>query len=341
MSAIWGRHRNDMAEELLHQPHDKFFKKTFEDPVAAAAFLQGHLQSDLVKFTDWSTLKLAGGSFIDEHLQAFEADLLFTAKLHGEDAQFYILCEHQSSEDPLMALRVLSYMVRIWCAQAKSQTGRPRLMPIIPVVVAQDKKAWKTTARFHDLFALSPDKWEEVRAFTPDFAFRLLQLVDLPYESIQGTPVGVLTLRALKAEPLGKLLSAEVWEPSLLRSVPIELLKYFIRYTFNADVDRTAFETKLKELLGPDLTENSMTLADQYRQMGVEQGLEKGIEQGLFRGELKALHSLLFDVLEIRFQSVPVGLRNELSLIQDAQKLSELHRRAIQCATLEEFVAAL
>jgi len=172
-----------------------------------------------------------------------------------------------------------------------------------------------------------------VRAFTPDFAFRLLQFVDLPYESIQGTPAGVLTLRALKAEPLGKLLSAEVWEPSLLRSVPIELLKYFILYTFNADVDRTAFETKLKELLGPDLTQNSMTLADQYRQMGVE--------QGLFRGELKALHSLLFDVLEIRFQSVPVGLRNELSLIQDAQKLSELHRRAIQCATLEEFVAAL
>ncbi|MCX8511232.1 MAG: Rpn family recombination-promoting nuclease/putative transposase, partial [Chthoniobacteraceae bacterium] len=258
---------------------------------------------------------------------------LFTAKLHGEDAQFYILCEHQSSEDPLMALRVLSYMVRIWSAQAKSQTGRPRLMPIIPVVVAQDKKAWKTTARFHDLFALSPDKWEEVRAFTPDFAFRLLQLVDLPYESIQGTPAGVLTLRALKAEPLGKLLSAEVWEPALLRSVPIELLKYFIRYTFNADVDRTAFETKLKELLGPDLTQNSMTLADQYRQLGVE--------QGLFRGELKALHSLLFDVLEIRFQSVPLGLRNELSLIQDAQKLSELHRRAVQCATLEEFVAAL
>ena len=184
-----------------------------------------------------------------------------------------------------------------------------------------------------------------MRAFTPDFAFRLLQLVDLPYESIQGTPAGVLTLRALKAEPLGKLLSAEVWEPALLRSVPIELLKYFIRYTFNADVDRTAFETKLKELLGPDLTQNSMTLADQYRQMGVEQGLEKGIElgieQGLFRGELKALHSSIFDVLEIRFQSVPLGLRNELSLIQDAQKLSELHRRAIQCATLEEFVAAL
>jgi len=76
-----------------------------------------------------------------------------------------------------------------------------------------------------------------------------------------------------------------------------------------------------------------MTLADQYRQLGVE--------QGLVRGELRALLALLYDVLEIRFNSIPNGLRTELSLIQDATKLAELHKRAIRCATLEEFVAGL
>jgi tellurite resistance-related uncharacterized protein len=43
--------------------------------------------------------------------------------------------------------------------------------------LAQSKDHWKTSTHIHDLFAFPPKEWHAVRAWTPDFAFRLLQLV--------------------------------------------------------------------------------------------------------------------------------------------------------------------
>jgi hypothetical protein len=57
-------------------------------------------------------------------------------------------------------------------------------------VLAQDKDHWKTSTRFHELFAFPAEYQDAVRACTPDFAFRLFQLVDLPYEDIYGTAEG-------------------------------------------------------------------------------------------------------------------------------------------------------
>ena len=253
--------RPRMPEDDIHQPHDKLFRAAFSNPETAAAFLQAYLDPELAALVDWGSLHVEPGSFIDAQMKATEADLLFTAKVHGEDTHFYFLCEHQSSEDRLMPLRVLAYMVRIWTAEAGVATGAGRLTPIIPVVVAQDNRVWKTSTQFHDLFQLPPQKWEEVRRFLPDFSFRLLQLVELPFGEIAGTADGRLALRALKAQSVGELLGDPVWEPSLLRVVSAGVLDYLIRYVWNQDVDKEAFSLRLRELSRTDLCQETMTLA--------------------------------------------------------------------------------
>jgi hypothetical protein len=325
-----------MPEEPLHQPHDKFFRTAFSSPETAGAFLQAYLQQELVALVDWSSLRAESGSFVDAHMKASSVDLLFTAKVHGEDAHFYFLCEHQSSEDGLMALRLLSYMVRIWMEEARGQPCPPKLTPIIPVVVAQDNKVWKTSVKFHDLFKLPSAKWEEVRAFTPDFAYRLLQLVEHPFESLKGTPDGKLALRVLKAQPLGELLGDPVWEASLLKLVSRELLETLIRYTHNEDVDKEQFWSRLRTLPRADLDPETMTLADKIR----EEGREEGLEQGLERGRDVALQ-MLVDFLGVRFGEVPAGLVDVLAGIRDVARFKELHRHAIRCGSLEEFAALL
>ena len=324
--------RPHMPEDDIHQPHDKLFRAAFSNPETAAAFLQAYLDAELVALVDWASLHIEPGTFIDAQMKSSIADLLFTAKLHGEDAHFYFLCEHQSSEDCLMPLRVLSYMVNIWTEEVKSLPGPVRLTPIIPVVVAQDNKVWKTSTKFHDLFRLPPEKWEEVRSFMPDFHFRLLQLVELPFESIEGTPDGKLALRALKAQAVGELLGDPVWEPSLMRVVSCEVLDYLIRYVWNQDVDKEGFCLRLKELPRTDLNPETMTLAQKIR----EEGREEGREQG----RLAALR-MLCSLLEVRFQKVPEGLWEELTHISDMKRLESLHRHAIRCASLDEFAAAL
>jgi hypothetical protein len=326
-----------MADETLHQPHDKFFRTAFSDLATATSFLCAYLDRNLVALTDWSTLRSEPGSFIDEQMKAFEVDLLFTAKIHGEDTHFYFLCEHQSTEDPAMALRLLIYMTRIWTLEAKSQGVAVKLTPIIPVVVAQDSKVWKTSARFRDLFGLSSGKWNEVHGFTPDFTFRLLQLVELPFESIQGTSDGKMALRVLKAQAVGELLSDYVWDASLLRTVSRELLENFIRYTLNEDVDKEHFWLKLKELPRKDLSPNTMTLAEKIR----AEGRDQGRAEGRYEGRLDAAFMMLCASLETRFDFLPEGLREILRQINDVERLEALNRRAIRCASLEEFAAEL
>jgi len=270
-------------------------------------------------------------------MKASAADLLFTAKVHGEDTHFYFLCEHQSSEDRLMPLRVLSYMLRIWAEEAKTVAGLERLTPIIPLVVAQDNKVWKTSTNFHDLFHLPPEKWEEVRSFMPDFSFRLLQLVELSFEDIAGTADGKLALRALKAQAVGELLGDSVWEPSLLRVVSAEVLDYLIRYVWNQDVDKEGFWLRLNALPRKDLNPETMTLAQKIREEGRVKGREEGREEGMRDATLR----LICRLLEGRFESLPEGLREALYQVRDTERLDALHLHAVRCGSLDEFAAAL
>jgi predicted transposase YdaD len=322
-----------MPDDSLHQPHDKLFKATFSDPRNAAAFLRHHLGGPLPSLVDWNSLALQSGSFIDPQMAGSEADLLFSAKIGGSDALFYILWEHQRSEAPLMGLRLLSYMVRIWKRQAREGGPSTKLAPILPLVLAQDSDRWRTSTRFHELFAFPQSSWAAIRDCTPDFAFRLLELVDLPYEDIHGTPEGILTLRSLRAEPLGELLHSLVWDREVIAGVDTEAVERFFRYVLNADVDREAFKAKVFAQGSTTLTSAAMTLAEQFRQEGLQTGLEKGRQQGMQQG--------LLEVLEVRFGSVPAGLTETLSTVSDLDKLKALHRAALTCPDLESFALSL
>ena len=124
---------------------------------------------------------------------------------------------------------------------------------------------------------------------------------------------------------MGELLGDPVWEPSLLRVVSTEVLDYLIRYVWNQDVDKEGFCLRLKELPRTDLNPETMTLAQKIREEGREEGMRQAV----------------WSLLEVRFETVPEGLREELLHISDMERLEALHRHAIRCASLDEFAAAL
>ena len=326
-----------MPDESLHQPHDKLFRATFSNPENAAGFLRHHLDATLTALVDWNSLALLPGSFIDSRMKGSEADLLFSAKISGSNALLYILWEHQSSEAPLMGLRLLSYMVRIWQRQALEGGQSTKLAPILPLVLAQDKDRWESSTRFHELFAFPPGDWKAVQGCTPDFAFRLLELVDLPYEDIRGTAEGILTLRSLKAEPLGELLHSLVWDRAVIAGVSREAVERFFRYILNANVDRQGFDESVKLQHSKSLTELAMTLADRIR----EEGLQKGLQKGRQEGEIHSRRQALLDVLEVRFAPLPEGLREALSGVSALDRLERLLKVAVVCPDLEAFTSGL
>ena len=310
-----------------------------------------YLPRKLARRIDWTSLTLVSGSFIDPEFAATSSDLLFTAKIDGQPAFLYILFEHQNQEDPLIGLRLLTYMVRIWNDYLRDNPGATKLPPILPLVLAQDNKPWKNSTRFADLIDI-PEGAGEMKKHIPDFEFQLVELFRMPFEKILGTPMGILTLRALKAEKLQALLHDLVWDESLLIQLPPFSFEMLMRYILDRDLDKPAFRRRLKTLRNPKLSKNAMSLAEQFRQEGREEtrslaeqfrqeGIRKGRQEGHQEGLIFSKQQDILEALEIRFQRVPEGLREEIETIIDTKKLTHLHRAAITSADLESFAAEL
>jgi len=278
-----------MPEDALHHPHDKLFKRTFGDPVNAAGFLRLEIPAVLSSVIDWDRLRLEPGSFVDSHYRHSESDLLFSAPLGSADCFLYLLFEHQLAPDPWIALRLLRYQVRIWESWRKARPNAGHLPVIIPVVLAQNAEVWQISPRFASLLDIPESLATDISGFVPDFTFRLVQLADIEFEAIRGTPAGILTLRVMKAERVRKLLDEAVWDESLLIQVPRETIEALIRYILNADVDKAAFDRKVIDISNPEVQSATMTLAQQIHQ----EGRQEGRQEGLWIGKIVNLQELM------------------------------------------------
>jgi hypothetical protein len=267
-----------------------------------------------------------------------ESDLLFSAPIDGCAAFFYILFEHQHNKDPWIALRLLRYMLEIWREFLAKNPGALKLPIILPVVLAQNATVWEIPTQFANLLDLPVENPESFRDFIPDFAFRLIQLAEIPFDQIQGTNAGIMVLRTLKASQLRLLFGPEVWDEARLSLLPDDLFRALLLYILNAaDIDKETFRHKLIEIQATKLKESAMTLAEQLH----EEGMQQGIEHGMHRGQVAAKQQAILEALEIRFQRVPEGLREEIEAITDTAKLQSLLRAAITSATLDEFAEVL
>jgi predicted transposase/invertase (TIGR01784 family) len=318
-------------DDPIHHAHDKLFKAGFGDPATAAAFLRAELPAALAATIHWPTLRIETGSFIDSQFRRSESDLLFSAAFGDEGAKtpalIYILFEHQVKEEPLLALRLLRYMLRIWENWRKSNQQADRLPPIIPVVLAQNAEPWSGSPRFLGLIDLPADLAEEMRPFIPDFSFQLVELATRSYTALPGTPAGIMILRTMKAQRASELLTAPVWDEPLLAQLPSDIHELLLRYILASEIDIPAFDRRVKMLHQKDLKQRTMTLADQL----IEQGRQESFQ---------ALREGIMALLEARFGLLPTGLSEAIEAIENLEQLRVLQRRAISCGSAEEFIAA-
>jgi predicted transposase YdaD len=318
-----------MPEDSIHQPNDKLLKATFSSPENARAFFENHLPAELAAALDWTSLSLEPCSFIDPQFASSESDLLFHITLQQSDAFLYLLFEHQSSEDPRMALRLLSYILRIWERFAQNHPPPTKLPAILPFVLAQGKRPWKTSTRLEDLIEMPPSVAHILRPWQPTLVYHLLELIRIPYEAIAGTPEGILTLRALKAEPMDELLGDAVWDEALLFSISESALERILRYILNADVSVPQLKKRLDNIQTKPLQSKTMTLANRLR------------EEGKLEGQMRAFRKSVLRALEIRHGSYPEGIREAIEAIDNLQRLEALLETAILSDSLEAFAQAL
>lgn len=133
-------------------PHDGLFKTFLTDPDTARDFLTFHLPAKLLKICDLSTLKLESGSFIEENLRPYFADVLYSLRTENGSGYIYTLIEHQSSPDKHMAFRLMRYAIA--AMQRHLEAGHEKLPLVIPLLFCHGRATpWPYTTDWTALFA--------------------------------------------------------------------------------------------------------------------------------------------------------------------------------------------
>jgi predicted transposase/invertase (TIGR01784 family) len=321
--------------EPLSNPHDRFFKETFSQQENARSFLQHYLPSEITPLLDFSTLEISKDSFIDPILEEHLSDLLYKVTLYeGPEIHIYVLFEHKSYPDRLIAFQLLRYMVRIW-EQALKQ--KQKLLPILPLVIYHGRSRWTIPTDFTALMELP----EALKPYVPAYQYWIFDLTQYDDEEIQGEITLRVTLLLLKyifrkdlGDRIGEILDflRALSEPQTV----LEYLETILRY-IAASTDQVN-EEMLKQIVNQVIAEGGElmpTLVEQW----LERGRQEGLEAGLERGRETALDLLRWFLVH-RFGTVPERFDEESSKL-DLEAISQLSKTAFETESLANFEMAM
>ncbi len=324
-------------------PHDALFKAVFGQPEHARGILRSIVPAAIGEAIDWRALTLCPGSFVDAALAHQHTDLLYSTRWRGgKEALLYFLFEHQSTppSSELMAFRLLRYQVRIWERWWAEHPKAPRLPAIVPIVLYHGEARWAEARTFEELLELPVELRAELEPYLVRCRYLLHDLSDFSEEDLRENVwatalaklVAVLFRQGRVAADPSLLLFR--WM-SALREVAaaangLDALAQLLRYILEVNEHATAEQLQLvlERGLGPEAQETFMTLAQQLREQGREQGLAQGREQGLAQGREQreqASRALLLRLMQQRFGAA----------------LEPHHEQRLHSATLEQVEAWL
>jgi hypothetical protein len=321
-----------MPEDVVQNPHDRFFRKAFGKRERAHALLESVLPPEVSRCMDWTSLRLEPGSYLDEQLRERISDLLYTVKADGTDLHVYCLIEHQSTPDRWMPLRTLSYQVRIWEEFRRKHPLARQLPAIIPVVLYQGEAAWTDPMDLAQLVAVPGESRDAFEQWIPKASFIFLPLQQTDLDKVVADLSVRLILRFMREivitptterirncfEVIPKLCECEN-DAAFIRTC--------LTYLFDqsGEVDTAFFKQQIEITPFGKLKEDIMTLAEQF----IEEGRQEAFRQSIA------------EVLEARFGALPDDLPAALSSVEALPQLHALLRIAACCPDLDSFRASL
>ena len=309
----------------VQNPHDRFFRESFGRVHIARNYLEEYLPQPVLDLLDLDTLALQEGTFIDEMMQEHLTDLLYQVQLQaGGTASIYLLFEHKSYPDALVALQLLRYMVGQWQQQVKE---RMPLTPVIPLVIYHGERPWQVANEFATLL----DVPEVLRPYQPDFHYHLSDFSHLSDETIRGEiwlRVSLSVLRAIFDPRLRYQLDGLVRLMFQLygQQTGVEYIRTILYYLSDATekVTRAELEQVIRQQ-GREGERVMATIAQEYIQLGRIENLQDNI----------------LDLLEIRLGEVNETMTERITAVTDTTILRQVHREAATAVTMAAFVERL
>lgn len=323
------------------QPHDALFKWAFSQRHHAAGLLRAVMPAAWVSGTDFRSLRLEKGSFVNRALRSRHSDLVFSVRMRDRLVYCYLLVEQQREVQALMVARMGIYMMRLWEELLRDRPDLKELPPILPVLIHHSPTGWTAATTFQDVVAVDATLRAELAPYIPHFAVRLVDLREERAENLVTevlTSLGQVVLWALSVAGDDARLEREITrigaalDEVLAAADASAALEVLLRYL--AATHHRLHVDKISELLesaaGPEAREAIVTFLDEIELRGHKKGREEGLVEGSAR--------MLVAQLRARFGAVPPAMRAKVKAADEAT-LARWAVQVLTAASIEEALA--
>jgi len=292
--------------------------------------LRGFVQEDWIERLDFSTLEKVGNSFVSDDLRERHSDVIWRLRLRGAKDRWvylYLLLEFQSTSDPFMAVRLLTYVGLLLEEIIRKENLKPgdHLPAVLPVVLHNGKDRWRAPLRLETHFAPIPSP---LKRYLPRLTYLLLdeRRLDLDRPELGRNPAAALfrvesneSVEALPSlyQDLNHQLRPE--DSALRRTVHAWFVSVAQR-TFPGVIIPEGVNLKEAPMLEETLIKWRETIRKEARQEGQIQGLRR----------------VLLQQMTLRFGRLPKEVRSRVEQITSTQELEKLTRKVLSAKSLAE-----
>jgi hypothetical protein len=335
VGAVSGRNAQFSPEELWERAvmanHDEGYKLLFSHPRMVEDLLRGFVEQDWVGNLDFSTLEKASGHYVSEDLRERESDMVWRVRW-GQDEWLYIylLLEFQSTVDPYMSVRVMTYKGMLFQDIIAQKLVLPsgKLPPVFVALLYNGRGRWNAARDVADLVERVPGLEEH----HPHLGYCLLDVMRMGASrlaSAQNFAAALFQLERSRglAEVRQVVMALAEW---LKEPEHAELQRAFASW-----LARVLLPSRLPGVTVPEvgnLQEVRTMLADSeidWTREWREQGMEETRHE-----DLRVLRKALLRRLGMRFGPVPDSVRERLDAIDSIERLADLIAESVEAPSL-------
>jgi predicted transposase/invertase (TIGR01784 family) len=296
-------------------PHDRLFKSIMSNSKAMQEFFEQNLPTNVRNAINLTTIEAQKESYIDNHLRAQMVDLLYAVEFNNQPGYLYLLIEHQSTCDELMAFRLIKYMMAIMDEHLKKT--KQNILPVVyPMILYSGERKYRCSTDLFDLFGEHKQLARDI-LWHP---FRLVDLSQIPDEELKKSiwyGVGAYLMKHIFEKEVRAVFEnvVELLKP-IDKAGDTDYIMSIISYVAEVnEIDKEILLETVKAAL-PTVKEKIMTAAEQWRQ--------EGRQEGVHEGELKALKTIARKLLSQGRTTDEVVVLTGLSTLELEQLKSQV-----------------
>ena len=135
--------------------HDENYKKIFAFPRVIEDLLRAFVPGDWLQEVNFATLDKLSTEYISDELLKRHGDNVWRMRLRKNWLYLLLLVEFQSTDDPLMALRIHTYTGLLYQELARNGQldAEGRLPAVLPLVLYNGDEPWESPLQMGELIA--------------------------------------------------------------------------------------------------------------------------------------------------------------------------------------------